>query len=260
MQLSLSARILWAAGFVELAALLLVLLGRGRWRKVPIFTIWIGFQMVRTMLLFSLYKHIIHASHATYAVVYWSTAGLDLALQIAIVFELARIVLKPTGTWVRDARRMFLLMVGVGTLIAAGTAYGIAPKVPNDLGDWIDKGSLFAAMLNAQLFAAMTLASTRLGLAWRHHVMAIASGWALWAVVGLFVEAAHSYFGPDWHGLELDQVRILTYQAVTIFWTINLWLPEPERRTLSPEMQAYLAGIQQQAQLGVSAMSRLDRR
>lgn len=260
MQLSLAARVLWAAGFIELAALLLVLLGRGRWRSYPIFTVWIGFQMARTLVLFSLYRHIIYTSHATYALVYWGTAALDLVLQIAIVFELAGIVLKPTGTWVKDARRMFLLLVGVGTMIAAAAAYGIAPKVPNDLGGWIDKGSLFAAMLNAQLFAAMTFASTRLGLAWRHHVMAIASGWALWAVVGLFVEAAHSYLGPDWHGVSLDQVRILAYQAVTVYWTINLWLPEPERRTLSAEMQAYLAGIHQQAQLGVHSMSRLDRR
>jgi hypothetical protein len=257
MQLSLVARILWAAGFIELAALLIVLLGKGRWRMFPIFSLWIGFQVLRAVTFYPLYRH---ASHEVYARVYWSTAGLDLVLQIAIVFELARIVLKPTGTWVSDARRMFLLLVCVGTAIAAGASYGIAPKVPNNLGGWIDKGSLFAAMLNAQLFAAMTLASTRLGLAWRHHVMSISSGWALWAVVGLFVEAAHSYLGPDWHGVELDQIRILSYQAATIFWTINLWLPEPERRTLSAEMQAYLAGIHQQAQLGVSAMSRLDRR
>jgi hypothetical protein len=123
MQLSLVARILWAAGFIELAALLIVLLGKGRWRMFPIFSLWIGFQVLRAVTFYPLYRH---ASHEVYARVYWSTAGLDLVLQIAIVFELARIVLKPTGTWVSDARRMFLLLVCVGTAIAAGASYGIA--------------------------------------------------------------------------------------------------------------------------------------
>jgi len=252
MRLSLVAQILWAAGFLELAALFVVLLLRRRWRVFPIFTSWIGFQVVRAVVFYFLYRY---ADHATYALIYWGAAAIDLIMQIAIVFELARIVLKPTGTWIRDARKMFLLMVAAGTLIAAATAHGVNLKVPNDLGDWIDKGSLFAAMLNAQLFAAMAFASTRLGLAWRHHVMAIATGWALWAVVGLFVEAAHSYFGPDWHGVPLDPIRIFAYQIATIYWTINLWLPEPAHRRLSMEMQAYLSGLQRQAQLGVQAVS-----
>jgi hypothetical protein len=258
MQLSLAAQILWATGFLELAALFLVLLLRRRWRAFPIFTSWIGFQVFRAIVLYFLYRY---ASHSVYALFYWCAVTIDLAMQIAIVFELARIVLKPTGTWVLNAKKTFLLLITAGTLIAAAAAWGVHPKAPNDMGDWIDKGNLFAAMLNAQMFAAMAFASTRLGLAWRHHVMAIATGWAIWAVVGLFVEAAQSYFGPDWRGVPLDEIRILAYQTATIYWTINLWLPEPAHRKLSAEMQSYLSGLQQQAQLGVRAISsNLDRR
>ena len=162
MQLSLAAQVLWAAGLLEIAALFFVLLIRERWRTFPVFTSWIGFQVLRAIVFYPIYRY---GDHAIYALVYWSTAAIDLVLQIAIVFELARIVLKPTGTWVQDARRMFLIFAAAGTLIAAAAAYGVNPKVPDGLGDWIDKGSLFAAMLNAQLFAAMAFASTRLGLA-----------------------------------------------------------------------------------------------
>lgn len=257
MQLTLATQTLWAAGFIELAALFLVLLLRSRWRTFPIFTAWIGFQTLRTILLYAAWHS---ESHAAYALVYWIAVVLDLGFQIAIVFELTRVVLKPTGTWVHDARKMFLLLALAGTLIAAFAAYGVSPARPNNLGDWVEKGNLFAAMLNAQLFAAMALASTRLGLAWRHHVMAIASGWALWAIVGLFVEAAYSYFGSFWHGVPLDQIRILAYQVVTIYWTINLWLPEPAQRKLSSQMQSYLLGLQKQAQLGAQAVRNIDRR
>jgi hypothetical protein len=154
-------------------------------------------------------------------------------------------------------------MATVGTLVAAAVSYGVNPTIPSTLDNWIEKGNLFAAMLNAQLFVAMGLASTRLGLAWRHHVMGIATGWAVWAIVGLFVEAAYSYFGASWHGVVLDNVRIVAYQAATIYWTINLWLPEPENRTLSSEMQSYLSGLNQlhqHVQLGVKGASTIERR
>jgi hypothetical protein len=257
MQLSLATKILWAAGFIELAALFFMLLLRGRWRTFPIFTGWIGFQVLRTILLYTTWHS---GSHTVYVLIYWAACLLDLGFQIAIVFELARVVLKPTGTWVQDARKTFLLLVVVGILIAVVAAYAVSPTLPKDLNDWIEKGNLFAAMLNAQLFAAMALASTRLGLAWRNHVMAISTGWALWAVVGLFVEAAYSYFGPSWHSIPLDRIRVITYQLATIYWTINLWLPEPAHRTLSPEMQTYLSGLQQQAQSGLRALSNFDPR
>src|ERR1700744_4793133 len=101
------ARVLWAAGFIEHAALLLVLLVQRRWKTFPVFTVLIGFNAFRTMLLFAIYTY---GSDQMYKIVYWSASFLDLALQVAIVFEIARVVLKPTGTWVVDARNMFLLL------------------------------------------------------------------------------------------------------------------------------------------------------
>src|ERR1700754_903428 len=98
MQLHLTAQALWAAGFIELTALFLMLLIRGRWRSFPIFTTWIGFQVLRTLVLYLLY----HAANPMlYSLSYWSASIVDMGMQIAIVFELARAVLKPTGTWVR---------------------------------------------------------------------------------------------------------------------------------------------------------------
>jgi hypothetical protein len=256
MQLSLLARFLWAAGFLELAALMTVLLVRERWRTFPVFTAWVGFHVVKEILLYCVYDF---GSHAAYATAYWSAAVIDLILQITIIFELARIILKPTGTWVRDARKMFLLLGLAGTLIAMGAAYGVSPTIPIRLSDWIAKGCLFAAMLNVQLFAAMCVASTRLGLVWHHHVMRIVTGWAWFEIVGLFAEAAYSYLGANWHGVVLDQVRIVAYETATIYWIINLWLPEPETRKLSPEMQSYLLALQKHVQVGLQSVSSLDR-
>jgi hypothetical protein len=241
--LTLTARILWAAGFAENLVLLLVLLFRKRYRVFPVFTVLIGFNVLRTILLFLLYRY---ASPGTYEVAYWAASFIDLALQVGILFEMARIVLKPTGTWIRDAQNTFLLFGLLGAVAAAVIAYYIDPTFHNSLDFWTEKGSLFSVMLILELFAAMVFASTQLGLFGGNHVMRLAQGWAVWAVVDLISEGLYSHFGADWHGIDFDNIRILTYQVVTIFWIVTFWRSEPERRKLSPQMQSYLEGLHKQ--------------
>jgi hypothetical protein len=250
--LSFIDRALWAAGFIEHTVLLFVLLALGRWRTFPVFTGWIGFSAFRTVLLFAIYRY---GGEHLYRNVYWSASFIDLALQVGIVFEIARVVLKPTRTWIRDARNMFLVMGVIGAIFAAVIAYVIHPTFSGNFEFWIEKGNLFSAMLTVELFVSMAFASTQLGLVWTSHVMRIGQGLALWAVVALFIEGAYSHFGPNWHGVVLDNVRILTYQGVTIFWIITLWRSEPKRRTLSPEMQSYLDGLHSQLQTELRSVS-----
>jgi hypothetical protein len=256
MDMSSVDRALWAAGFVEQAALLLVLFVKGRWRTFPIFTSLISFNILRDVLLFSIYQH---GNAVMYAYVYWSAEALDLVLQVALVFEMARIVLKPTGTWVHDARKSFLLFGVIGAVAAAALAFAVNPSAPDSLDAWLGKGQLFATLLTCELFASMMFASSRLGLVGRNHVMGLGRGLSVWAVVVLFVDAAHSYFGPEWHADSLDHLRILTYQAATVYWIVTYWLSEPERRTLSHDMQVYLSTLQKQASFGLRSVSGTDR-
>lgn len=248
MGLTRTAQILWAAGFLEHAALLLVLIVRGRWKTFPVFTALIGFNTFRTILLALILAIYQSPSSIQYAYAYWGASFVDLVLQIGIIYELARVVLKPTGTWVQDARRQFLIYGIVGAIIAAAIAYGLNPSSPTTLDFWIEKGELFSAMLTLELFAAMLFASTRLGLVGSSHVMRLGQGWSAWAIVALLAEGIYSYYGPGWHNDLPDTVRMLVYQCVTIYWIVTLWRPEPERRTLSAEMQAYLDGLHVQLQ------------
>ncbi|HYK36419.1 hypothetical protein [Alloacidobacterium sp.] len=248
MGLTLTAQVLWAAGFLEHAALLFVLLVRRRWRIFPVFTALIGFNTFRTILLALLLVIYKSPSSDQYAFAYWGASFVDLALQIGIIYELARVVLKPTGTWVLDAKRQFLIYGIIGAVIAAAIAYGINPSSPTTRDFWIEKGELFSAMLTLELFAAMLFASSRLGLVGSSHVMRLGQGWATWAIVALLAEGIYSHFGPDWHNDLPDTVRILVYQAVTIYWIVTLWRPEPKHRTLSADMQAYLDSLHVQLQ------------
>lgn len=235
---------LWIAGFAGHLALLFVLMAKGRWRAFPIFTAIIGFSAFRTILLYFMYRY---SSEGAYAIVYGSADLIDLALQVALVFEIARIVLKPTGTWIRDAYLSFVIWGVFGGVIAAVLTFAVNPKVPDHLDGWIETGHFFAILLLAELFASMMVTSSRLGLVWRNHVMGLGQGLTLWAIVSLIVETFRSYYGEDWHAVTLDHIRMVSYLCAILYWMITFWISEPERRTLSPEMQEYLSGLGKKA-------------
>lgn len=252
MHLSVAARVLWAAGFGEQAALLFVLLLRRRFRAFPLFTIWIGFLVLKTVVLFS-----VMGSLRDYYYTYWAGEIIDLVLQIGVIFEICRNVLRPTGTWVKSALRSFLLFGAAGIVLAAGLAWLAHPAQSSFLGTWIERGRLFSSLVTLELFVAMGFSSTRLGLVWRNHVMAIATGWALWAAIDFAEELASAYHGPDYHGIVLDQIRIFSTQAVTVYWVAMFWLNEPAERKLSPDMQIYLSNMQRRLETDAEILSNL---
>ncbi len=255
MNLSPLDNLLWAAGFIGHVALLLVLLGRRRWREFPVFTALIGFDTVLTMVLFETYRH---GGANLYFWVYWSSTLIDLALQLGIVFEMARNVLKPTGTWVRDARPTFFIAGGIGAVVAAALAFTVNPAAPTSLFAWSIKVDLFTSMLLCELVLAMMLAAHRLGLQWRNHVMGLGQGLIVWAVISLLVETIHSYWGWTRHYVALDHIRIFAYIAALGYWMVTFWRAEPERRELSAEMRNYIVALHKRVEYDLGNVGKVE--
>ncbi|HZU08699.1 MAG TPA: hypothetical protein VFA02_02260 [Pseudacidobacterium sp.] len=254
MHLNLLDDILWAASFFGNVVLLAVLLIKRRWKEFPVFTILIADFAIETPALFLIYRY---SSLHWYAIIYWTTYTLDFVLQVALVFEMARIVLRPTGTWVRDARSTFLLCGVAGAAIALVLTYIVHPVAPSSLVAWGVRAYLFSSLLFCELFFAMMLAAQRLGLVWRNHVMGLGQGLTAWSLATMLVHAAHTYFGAvnKYVFNTLEHVRIIVYISATIYWVITFWLPEPERRPLSPEMQKYLVALHDKVQYDASQVS-----
>jgi hypothetical protein len=240
MDLSKLDNILWATTFVGHVALFAVLIFRGRWRMFPIFTTLIGTAALRTMVLYWIYRH---GSHSLYARVYWSAAVLDFVLQIALVVEMTRIVLRPTGTWVRDARKLFLLLGGAGLCVAALLAWGVSPPGLNAKDVWEVRGSLFASLVTCELVIFMAFSATRLGLGWRNHVMALAQGLGLWLLVAVAVDGIQSYLGAAQSFATLDHLRISVYCVALGYWIVQFWRPEPARSPISAELQKHILAL-----------------
>lgn len=240
MNLSSMDDVLWAASFLAFAALFCILLFRGRWRAFPVFTAFTGFHTALAIALYLLYAH---GARIWYAYVYWSAELVDFGLQLGLILEMARIVLRPTGTWLRDAKRQFLLWGGAGVGIAALLAWGVSPPGLRGLEVWQVRGSLFTSLVTCELVMMMAMSATRLGLGWRSHVMALGQGLAVWSMVAVAVDGIQSFVGAAQQFATLDHVRMGVSCATLGYWAVQFWLPEPVRRPISPQMRDYLLAL-----------------
>lgn len=254
MEVSLVDNILWAGSFVGNLALFVVLLVQKRYKQFYIFTSIIGFDIVRDVALFFVYRY---GSSGLYRSTYWTAFAVDFLLQVALIFEVARVVLRPTASWVRDARSTFLIGGVAGAVIAVFLTYAVHPSAPTSIGAWGVRAFLFTSLLFCELFLAMMFAAQRLGLVWRNHVMGLGQGLTAWALVSAAVDAAHSYLGTThiYDFRSLEHIRSLAYIAAVAYWMFIFWIPEPERRPLSPDMQKYLVALHSKVQYDASKVS-----
>lgn len=240
MQFTNLENVLWAGGLLSNCALLAVLLLKKVAAEFPVFAAYIAFQVVETFALFGVANR---GSNHAYFITYWAFGAVDYAVQIAIIFELARDVLRPTGSWIQDARRSFLSWSAVGTLAAMAMAFAIHPPGRTGLELWSIRSSIFTSFLTCELFLAMSMAANRLGLPWRSPVMALGQGLTFWAGVALIADIAHYATGWQSNMRMFDTLRSFAYDATVIYWAISFTLPEQRREPLSAEMQQYLTTL-----------------
>jgi hypothetical protein len=236
---------LWVASFLGSATLFSILIYRRRWKGFPVFTMLIGYG---TALPSALYLIYLLCSNTWYKRIYWSYALLDFLLQLGVIWEIVRIVLRPTGTWVRDARKQFILWGAAGIMLAAALPWLVTPPAATLLHRWEVRGNLFTSLVICELIAVVTRTSKSLGLGWRNHVMALGNGWTAWAVVAILVDGLHSYFGAERYFRELEHVRMFAYLAALGYWMVQFWLEEPARQPISPQLRAYILDLHRRIQ------------
>lgn len=232
--------VLWALGFLVNACLLLVLVVKQRWREFPFFTAWIAFQVLLTIALFAIYRQ---GSAKLYSEVYWSTGVLDFLLQIFVVIEIARIVLRSRGSWIHDSHKRFIFFAVLGSLFAAGATFIMHPSAHTSIEVWEMRADLFTSLMFCEVFLAMMGSANRLRLQWDTHVMGLGEGLLAWGSSAVIIDALHSFLGRyRWYAL-LEDFRGVVWIAAGVYWIIVFWRPQKERPPVSPEMQKYLIDL-----------------
>src|SRR5882762_3467514 len=254
MGLSALDTVLWAATIVMLAVLVATLVFKKRFRVAPWFTIWTSSGLTLTLALYATYRS---GRSSLYVTLYWGWAVADLLLQLAVITEIARSVLKRNGRWVAGTHIRFLAMAGVSVLLSVSLALSVHTATVYTTDTWAVRGNLFTTLLICMLFSTLMFVSQQFGLSWRSHIMRIGYGLTAWALTSFIIDMLHSYWGITRHFAQLDRIRNFVYLGSLIYWLIALWRPEAEKK-LSPDVFSRISSLHEQVEYDLSDPSTPD--
>jgi hypothetical protein len=239
----------WAAGLGTHLILLGVLLIRGRYKTVPIFTAFILTNVGRTAILYFVERN---GTKANYFYSYWSLAVFDVCMQLAVVYEMYSLTFRPLGKWARDLRGSFVWLVVTSIAVAAGLTWLATPHARLWLQVVVIKGNFFFSTCMSELFVGMIALSVRSGLPWKSHVARISQGFGVYSILDVLIEAGHSYFGVgrDTHlYTNLSHFRMSIYLVCVVYWIAMLSLKEPDPKPLPDNLRLQLTDMQSRLSL-----------
>jgi len=237
------AEILWTLTFAAMLVLLVVLLGRDRIRRFPIFTcsiVLIGLNMLADKLL----AHRLAPLVSTEVFLVLADLGVIIALLLAI--ELARRAFSATN-WPAWVVGSIVLLGGAAAVIIFWGQWPSAKMVfdTSTLGHlrlmqlMAQKGDLFNEALAVELFVLVVIAGRRFKTGWRSHTQQILAGLATSSSMLIVArvtweaqvhnmprtrEAYNHIMDLQTHLTNANSAVVL---AVMIWWIVCLWIDEP---------------------------------
>ncbi len=236
-------QILWTLTFAAMLVLLVVLLGRDRIRRYPIFTcsiVLIGLNMLAEKLL----AHRLAPLISTKVFLVLADMGVIIALLLAV--ELARRAFG-TAKWLAWIAGSLVLLGGAAAVIALWGKWPPKQMIldSSTLGHLrlmqliAQRGDIFNEVLAIELFALVVIAGRRFKAGWRSHTQQILAGIstssAMLLVARLIWEASARNMPRTREGYDhmmglqdhLTNANSVVVLAVMIWWIVCLWIDEP---------------------------------
>ncbi len=266
-----AAEILWTLTFAAMLVLLVVLLGRDRIRRFPIFTssiVLVGLNMLADKLL----THRLAPLVSTEVILVLADLGVIIALLLAI--ELARRAFSG-AKWPAWVAGSLVLLGGAAAVIIFWGQWPPAKMVfdPSTLGRlrlmqlMAQKGNLFNEALAVELFALVVIAGRRFRTGWRSHTQQILTGVstssAMLIVARVMWEAMVHDMPRTREGYNhlMDLQTHLTNAngavvlAVMIWWIVCLWIDEPGATAVTMNDEAIAPAADDTADTGIAKPS-----
>jgi hypothetical protein len=251
-----------AAALVLQAVLAFMLIRRGLARFYPVFLIYLLLNLIEDPLAGALQNSNLYLRY------YFVVTILDYVLQLLILLEIARNVIRPSK---RSIPFPVAPVAIVGVLLCALIAASFSPQIQliglSHTREILIRVSLLLAILKILLFVTLAVFAQVLGIGWKSHVLQLASGFAFYGAVSLMVQLSSTHVaGTDEssyvpHLIRLAQIQGAAYNLTLVFWIWAFSRNEAQRKDFTPQMQEVLVTIAESAKRTRLAVTRSgDRR
>jgi hypothetical protein len=218
-------------GIVIQIAILSILNTRKLKSSFPVFYAYIAFSTVAMALLDVTYVVTsLQSAIAKYFYVYWALNGLQMVLQLAVMYEVLVNALKPysalidLGKMLFGWAALFLLIAAALTTMGSGTSSATRCVAAVE---HFERGTL---LIQCGLLFLFFLFERRLGLSWRSRSISVGIGLGFLSTLTLVFFYLRQHFVAQVAAINVADN--LTSTAVVALWAVCLYLPEPQKKNV----------------------------
>ena len=228
------------------ACLCTVMLAKGRWSSYPALFAFAALDLMSSIALYAMDPSGVSRMYARW---YFCFDVACFVLQLCILYEIAKNVLRPAGAWSRAAWKPLVIASCIGAAAALLAAWLVQPSGIRGPAAMELRAEVLTGLLTCELVIAMMLSAKEVGLPWRSHVMAVGQGLMMYQLVTVMLLGIAASIGPrSPYYPSIYYVRSVAYLVTLVYWTASLWLTEPARRPISPALQKYVLALHERVQ------------
>jgi hypothetical protein len=209
------------------------------WRSLPIFCAYCIWDVLSNV---GLYLANGHFEASLFFHIYFARAIIDSAFILCVLVELAWSVLRPMRA---SLPRSAMVLLGVLILVASAAIWPFA-AVPAMAHATTREGLIFIQLQQTSwivrilVFLVLAGASQLLSIGWRDRELQVATGFGLYAIVGLTVAILETHQTTALQYKRYDRIAAASYFCCLLYWAVSFAQKEAERREFTPQMRSFL--------------------
>lgn len=230
----------FAANGTEVAVLVLLVLRRV-YRKLPVFFAYCIWALVSDLAAYSIKSFYPPGYNINF---YLAVSVVDFAFQFCVLVELAWSVLRPIRA---SLSRLALVWVAV-VILAVGSAIwpfaGIAAlHVPSLTWRYVVQLQQTASILRILFFLVLAGCSQLLSIGWRDRELQVATGFGFYSLVSVAVAAMNTHQASTLQFVHLYWLVVISFLCSLFYWIYSFAQQEAERRAFDPQVQSALLAL-----------------
>ncbi len=230
---------IWVACLLASGMVIAMLFFRHIWRTLPIFCVYCVWDVVSNVALNLASQHL---QVKVFFQVEFARAIVDSALIFCVLVELAWSVLRPVRA---SLPRSSMVLLGVLILVGATAIWPFA-ALPGMEHATSREGMIFLQLQQTMwivrilVFLVLAGASQLLSIGWRDRELQVATGFGLYAIVGLTVAVLETHQSTASQYGQYERIAAVSYFCCLLYWVVSFAQKQAERREFTPQMRDFL--------------------